>query len=131
MKYIRFKDIPPDERSGVYDGDLGAIRHEDGVSCYDCVSDGEKYRVVLPSLFSGALNDLLRFERQLLDGEIPAYLIEATPVGVGSYGEPVVRDASVVSELKLIEQHNPPPHFKMDRTNPQLVATQQSRKAER
>ena len=32
--YIRFKNIPDNEISGVYDGDLGKIRNELGVCCY-------------------------------------------------------------------------------------------------
>ena len=32
--FIRFKNIPENEISGVYDGDCGKIRDELGVSCY-------------------------------------------------------------------------------------------------
>jgi len=119
--FIRFKDIPPNEVSGVYDGDCGKIRDEQGVSCYEFIIDNQGiYRIVLPSLSLGVLYDLCSFIEQLERKDIPAYLISAEKVGIGTYGEPVVKNIKVLSELSIKELAEPKPEFKMDRTNKQL-----------
>jgi len=109
--YIRFKDIPSDEISGVYDGDLGKIRDELGVSCYKAVKNEDTYQIILPSLDAGCLYDLLNFIEDARKGEFPIYLIEGNEVGIGSYGEPV----------KIVELAEPKPQFKMDITNLQFI----------
>ena len=121
-KYIRFKDIPDNEISNIYDGDLGVVGHEKGVSCYEFIKTKAGYfKIILPSISSGPLHDLLYFIDQLERKEIPAYVIEATEVGVGTYGEPVVKDVTIIREIQLIEFTQTKPKFKLDRTNPQLV----------
>jgi len=120
--FIRFKDIPPNEVSGVYDGDCGKIRDEEGVSCYEFIIDNQGiYRIILPSLTSGALYDLSSFIEEFESKRIPAYLISAEKVGIGTYGEPVVKNIKVLSELSIKELADPKPKFKMDRTNKQLL----------
>ena len=90
--FIRFKNIPENEISGVYDGDCGKIRDELGVSCYQFIKQGENYNIVLSSISTGFLHDLCWFLDDFKDSKIPAYLIEAEQVGIGSYGEPVVKN---------------------------------------
>lgn len=119
--YIRFKDIPEGEVSGVHDGDLGKIRDEAGVSCYECVKQEEFYKIILPSMEEGCLYDLIGFMNDFEREEIPAYLIIAKQVGIGTHGEPVVKDIEVFKELTIKEFADPKPQFKMDRTNKQLV----------
>lgn len=116
--FIRFKDIPEDEISGVYDGDLGKIREEIGVSCYHFIKNGENYNIILSSVSPGFLSDLSRF---LYFGDnLPIYLIEAEQVGIGSCGEPVVKNIEILEQLEVVELVDPKPKFKMDVTNPQL-----------
>lgn len=119
--YIRFKNIPKNEISGVYDGDLGKIRDEDGVSCYEAFKVKNIYQIILPSLSEGCLYDLLRFIEDAKNNKIPIYLIEGNGVGIGSYGEPLVKDILIIGRLKIMELNVPKPKFKMDRTNPQLI----------
>lgn len=118
--YIRFKDIPKNEISGVYDGDCGKIRDEVGVSCYEAVKDKDIYRIILPSLDTGVFHDLMFFIEDAKNGEIPIYLVEGNYVGLGTYGEPCIKDVLVISELEIVELSEPKPEFKMDRTNLQF-----------
>jgi len=121
-KYIRFKDIPPNEISNIYDGDLGVVGYEKGVSCYEFVKTKEGYfKIVLPSVSSGPMYDLINFIEDLKNKKIPAYLIKATEVGLGTYGEPVVKNITIIREIQLIEFAQVKPKFKLDKTNPQLV----------
>lgn len=47
-EYIRFGDIPENERSGIYRGDEGKIGEEIGVSCYEFIFLDGRYRILLP-----------------------------------------------------------------------------------
>lgn len=120
MKFIRFKDIPLNEKSGVYDGDLGKIREEEGVSCFDCIKINNIYKIIIPSLDTGPLFDLIIFIENYIDGKIPAYLIEAIKVGLGTYGEPVVKNIKIIKKLNFNELQIPEPKFKLDKTNKQF-----------
>jgi len=86
--FIRFKNIPENEISGVYDGDCGKIRDEN-------------YNIILSSISTGFLHDLCWFLNDFKDGKIPAYLIEAEQIGIGSYGEPVF---DILSRLERLEK---------------------------
>jgi hypothetical protein len=118
--FIRFKDIPPNEISGVYDGDCGKIRDEIGTSCYQFIRDGENFKIVLSSLDLGFLYDLIGFIEDFRNGNIPAYLIAADQVGLGSYGEPVVKNIKILKELTCVELEVPAPKIKTDITNTQI-----------
>lgn len=120
-RYIRFKDIPKNERSGVYDGDLGMIREEAGVSVFECIEDNSGcFRIVLPSMDSGPLYDLVNFIEDFKEKKIPCYLVQGVRVGNGTYGEPVIVKVKILSKLELFDDSVPAPVFKMDRRNPQL-----------
>ena len=118
--FIRFKNIPENEISGVYDGDCGKIRDELGTSCYQFIKQDENYNIILSSISTGFLHDLCWFLGDFESGKIPCYLIEAEQVGLGSYGEPVVKNIKIIKQLERIELVNPKPKYKMDITNPQL-----------
>ena len=119
--YIRFKNIPENETSGVFDGDLGKIREEPGVCCFDCVKKGEFYKIILPSFSTGPLYDIQRFIYDLESKDsVPIYLIEAEEVGTGTYGEPAVKNVKILCELEYVELEIPCPKLKLDRTNVQL-----------
>lgn len=114
--FIRFKDIPENEISGIYDGDLGRIGDECGVCCYKATKEGDFYKIVLPSLGEGVLYDLLYFLRDLS----PIYLITGDMVGIGSYGEPALKNITIIEEMECVELANPKPKFKMDKSNIQF-----------
>ena len=73
--FIRFKNIPPNEISGVYDGDCGRIRDEKGVSCYHCIEEQGAYKIIIPSLCNGVLFDLINFIEDFKRKEFPVFLI--------------------------------------------------------
>lgn len=118
--FIRFKNIPKNELSGVYDGDCGKIRDEIGVSCYQFIKNGENYNIILSSISVGFLSDLMYFLEEFKDNQITAFLIEGDKVGIGTYGEPLVQNIKIIKELHYIELAEPKPKYKMDLTNPQL-----------
>lgn len=91
--YIRFGEIPADERSSIYGGDAGVIGNKNGVSVFESM-DG---KIVLPlTISNAAINDLWWFRSQ---GR-PVYEVEGDLVGVGACGEPVIRNVKVIRELK-------------------------------
>lgn len=118
--FIRFKDIPENEVSGIYDGDCGKIGDELGVSCYQFIQQGNYYNIVLSSIYDGFLHDLIWFLNDFKVGNIPAFLIEAEQVGVGNYGEPVVKNIKIIKQLSWVDLVDKKPKYKMDKTNPQL-----------
>lgn len=118
--FIRFKNIPVNEISFIYDGDWGKIGEEIGVSCYEFIKQNKNYKIILSSISTGFLYDLIRFLNDVETEQIPVYLIEAEQVGLGNYGEPVVKNIEIVRQLNYIELANPLPKYKMDKTNPQL-----------
>ena len=44
-EYIRFGEIPDNERSGIYNNEGELIGRERGVSCYECICFNNQYRV--------------------------------------------------------------------------------------
>ena len=60
------------------------------------IKQDENYNIVLSSISTGFLHDLCWFLDDFQDGKIPAYLIEAEQVGIGSYGEPVVKNIKII-----------------------------------
>jgi len=116
--YIRFKNIPENEISGVYDGDLGKIRDEVGVCVFDCIIIDGFYKIILPSFSTCPLYDLQNFINYT---KPPIYLVTGDEVGKGTYGEPAIKNVKIISELDFKELYNPVPFFKLDPTNVQLI----------
>ena len=117
-RYLRFKDLPSSGYSQVYDGDAGIVRQEPGICCFECLQEEDTYRVILPSLSTGALYDLLHF---LQNPELPIYLLTGTEVGRGTYNEPCLQEVQILGRLVIVERHEPLPVYKLDRTNLQAV----------
>lgn len=100
-KYIRFGEIPKNERSGIYAGDAGKIGEEIGVSCYDCVCINEEYRVLLPSCPSRyTCPTLHNLYDAYIGGEINMYIITGREVGKGTDNEPLLIDVKILSIIK-------------------------------
>lgn len=106
-KYIRFGEIPKNERSGIYRGD-SKIGEELGVSVYDATYIDGKLRIVLPeklsskianSLYS-VLNNALQDEWQV---EIPydVFLVTGDEVGKGSDNEPLIRNIRILEKISF------------------------------
>lgn len=101
-KYIRFGEIPKNERSGIYAGDAGKIGEEIGVSCYDCVCEDGKYRILLP-LNSNMHNcaTLGYLLNEYLGGERKAFLITGLEIGKGKDNEPLLKNINILREICL------------------------------
>jgi len=117
--FIRFKDIPEDEISGVYDGDNGKIRDESGVCCFECIERDGSYRIILPSVSDGPFQDLRNFMSS--HKNYPIYLVTGDVVGTGTYNEPTLKNVKIIKKLAIKELYDPKPKFKLDRRNVQLV----------
>lgn len=63
----------------------------------------------------------MRLTDEFAGGEIPLYLIEGNQVGIGNYGEPVVKDIKIIKRLNIVELSVPLPMLKMDRSNKQII----------
>ena len=102
--YIRFGEIPVDEISGIYKGDMGRTGSEPGVCCYDFVEKNGNYFIVMPMLKSASLNyDFESFVEDLELGETKAYLIEGDLVGRATFREPCLKNVKIINELELVD----------------------------
>ena len=119
--YIRFKEIPKNEISSIYDGDIGKVGEELGVCCFQAVKIDNTFRIILPSLTSGCLFDLSGFISDFQDGVIPAYLVDGNLIGVGTYGEPLLKNVKKIGKLGSKEFSDKPPRFKLDKTDRQFI----------
>ena len=119
--FIRFHNIPKNEISSIHDGDLGVVGFEEGVSCYNTIKDSNDcYRIILPSFSSGCIEDLSYFIDMLNNNETICYLIKATQVGLGTYGEPIVKNVNIIGKLTPLNLHKYPIKNKLDKSNIQL-----------
>lgn len=106
-KYIRFGDIPKNERSGIYRGDM-KIGEELGVSVYDTIYLDGKWRIVLPEKLSSKmanslysiLNSALQDEWKI---ETPneVFLVTGDEIGKGSDNEPLIRNIKILEKILL------------------------------
>lgn len=106
-RYIRFGDVPKNERSGIYRGDM-KIGEELGVSVYDTIYLDGNWRIVLPEKLRsgmahtlyGLLNSVLQDEFKV-NNSIKVFLVTGNEVGRGSDNEPLLRNVSIIKELSL------------------------------
>ena len=101
--YIRFGEIPADETSGIYDGDLGRVGSELGVCCFDCIEMEGNFFIVIPMLKSASLNyDLEGFIESAEIGLKKIYLIQGELVGRATFNEPCLKNITILKELQLV-----------------------------
>ena len=90
--YLRFGEIPENEQSGIYKGDMGKVGEEIGVSCYRGVVIGDKVYIVMPHIASSTYYWLIdEYNR----GKTPLYIITGDEVGLGTDGEPLLKNVSI------------------------------------
>lgn len=100
--YIRFGQIPTTEQSKAY-GENDKT-HELGVSCYECLKVGDKYRIIYPPInerwnkSAGILSIMIK---RFLLGQSKCYLINGNVVGRGTDNEPLLKNVSIVKELTI------------------------------
>lgn len=92
--YIRFGDIPSNERSSIHCGDSGKVGEETGVSVYDAVQIDNEWRIVVPKKMTYSTCVSLS---AYVDKEF--YLVQGDLVGYGSDGEPLIKNVKIVSKL--------------------------------
>ena len=94
--YLRFGQIPQNERSGIYKGDHGKIGEEQGVSCYRGVIVDNKVYIIMPHVASTTYYWLIDSYNR---GKIPLYIIQGEEVGLGSDMEPLLKNVSIIQEI--------------------------------
>lgn len=105
-RYIRFGDIPENEVSGIYRGEV-KVGEEKGVSVYDAVMLDGQWRVVLPfPLMKEVGFDLYNFiqgteydEKEYATEHKPMYLVSGDEVGRGSTNEPLLKNIKILEKL--------------------------------
>lgn len=94
--FIRFGDIPTNERSSIYCGDSGKIGEEIGVSVYDAINIDGEWRIVMPKKMTYStcvsLSGFIDKEFQLVTGDL---------VGYGSDGEPLIVNVKTYNNYKI------------------------------
>ena len=95
--YIRFGDIPENERSGVYENFERKVGELEGVSVYECTQD--THQIILPKLNETTLNTFYGFFAHGKYHRRPVYLVSGIKVGVGLDNEPLIRDIKIVEQL--------------------------------
>lgn len=94
--YLRFGQIPQNERSGIYKGDYGKIGEEQGVSCYRGVVVDNKVYIIMPHVAATTYYWLIdEYNRD----KILLYIIDGDEVGLGSDDEPVLRNVKIIKEI--------------------------------
>lgn len=103
QRYIRFGDIPEDERStigkspNIYAHIMRTSDKEHGVSVFDAEwsEDMQRWAIVNVGNYA-SLDGLLAQHR-------PAFLVTGREVGEGIDGEPVLRDVQIIEQLPYNE----------------------------
>ena len=108
--YIRIGDIPSEEKSSVYRGEV-VVGYEDGVSVYDCVETDGLYRIVMPFPLKegqGMTYECLIQEitqcRYEIENPRNVYLVSGIEVGKGNDNEPLIKNVKILKDLT--EQFN-------------------------
>lgn len=97
MFYIRFGEIPEDERSSIHYRGMYCGK-EEGVSVYDCTFIRGEYHIIVPCPVSeGGLNTLTGF--LFYNKDKPVYLVEGEQVGTGHDGEPLIRGIKIIADI--------------------------------
>ena len=94
--YVRFGDIPVDEKSKIYRGEE-EIGKEDGVSVYPAFELNGN--VVLGLTLPITLTTLYTQQHLLEYDNRPCYLVSGDYVGNGKDGEPLLKNVSIIRKL--------------------------------
>lgn len=106
--YIRFGDIPPNEKSKIYRGEE-EIGTENGVSVYPAFEDADGNIVVGLNLPISKTS--LHTQQYLIEYDNrPCYLVSGDYLGKGTDGEPLIKNVRIIKEIK-------PYRMKQDKEN--------------
>lgn len=95
--FIRFGEIPENERSGIYVGE-DLVSYEDGVSVFPAFYDSDKnvcIGITIPvtktSLYT--LQSLVEYESR------PCYLVSGDVIGRGADNEPLIKNVKIIEKI--------------------------------
>jgi hypothetical protein len=98
--YIRFGKIPSNNKSKIYRGDA-LIGEENGVSVWECLEYNGTYRLLVPNPCNA--NAMADIDSDLLKSHYylpkPVFEVEGTVVGIGSDGEPLLGNITMIKKL--------------------------------
>lgn len=96
-EYIRFGKIPDNEQSNIYrHGEL--VGKEIGVSVYDCCYNRGKYCIIYPNPSNeDTICDFSGF--MFYTPRSPIYLVTGEEVGIGSDGEPLLKNVKIIKDI--------------------------------
>ena len=100
--FIRFGEIPADERSRIHRNGELIVGIECGVSVYDAVKIRGEWKAVLPNPCTECTVDTMHgilLSNVNNESTKKAYIVTGDIVGYGSDGEPLIRNIRVVEEL--------------------------------
>lgn len=103
--YIRIGDIPSEENSAVYRGDI-VVGYEDGVSVYDCVEIDGLYRIIMPfplkegqgMTYESLIQEITQC-RYKIENPRNIYLVSGIEVGKGHDNEPLIKEVKILKDL--------------------------------
>lgn len=118
--YIRFGEIPIDEKSKVFYNGEYIVKEEDGISVFDCAIINNTVRLVLPIIVtSSALNCIDGFLYDYIHGDkrVSIYLVTGDLVGYGCDNEPLIRNVNIISKLEPEDLFDKSYSFDMESIN--------------
>ncbi len=96
--YVRFGEIPNDERSGVYHAGV-LERKEEGVSVYDAkIDEHGNVSVCIPLPINRNTLDTFRNLTEYENRN--CYLVNGEYVGKGSDNEPLIRNVKIIKKIE-------------------------------
>jgi len=98
MPYLRFGDIPENEESYIYNGDE-VIGKENGVSVYPAIID-EENNVIFGLHLPITRTTLYTMQHLIEYDNRPCYLVDGDYVGLGTDGEPLIKNVKILKEIK-------------------------------
>lgn len=103
--YIRFGEIPENERSGIYKGEV-KVGEEIGVSVFEAIKVNGEYRILLPSKLKEEIGfDLYNFigsTKNKDTNKYKCYLVKGKVVGYGTVNETLLRNIKIIKEIEII-----------------------------
>lgn len=95
--FVRFGEIPKNEKSKIHAGDV-LVGYEEGVSVYEAIEINNKVKIIMPELSYSACVSLSGcIERK-------AYVVKGAELEQkGSDGEPLLKDIVIVRKLGTLK----------------------------
>lgn len=98
--YIRFGEIPSDEKSKVYRGDE-IVREEAGVSVWEAIECDNRYYPILPD--SPTDNTISDYFYLMLNSESNVYLVTGDRIFIeGADREPLLINVKIIKDITYI-----------------------------